>query len=98
MKGTELHIMMKQLINNQGASFIADKRFANILLDMGCFDNYPKCKNVLRTINESGYAKHILAYVDGYEPKDDTFVTIFKELSVGIGRRGYYVGYANALL
>lgn len=81
MKGTELHIMMKQLINNQGASFIADKRFANILLDMGCFDSCPKCKNVLKTINENDYTNRILAYVDGYEPKDDIFVTIFNELS-----------------
>ena len=81
MKGTELHIMMKQLINNQGASFITEKRFANILLDMGCFDSCPKCKYVLKTINEGSYANRILAYVDGYEPKGDTFVTIFNELS-----------------
>ena len=81
MKGTELHIIMKQLINNQGASFIADKRFANILLDMGCFDSCPKCKNVLKTINENDYANRILSYIDGYEPKDDTFMSIFDELS-----------------
>lgn len=81
MKGAELHIMMKQLINNQGASFIADKRFANILLDMGCFGGYPKCKNVLRTINENGYASRIISYIDGYEPKDEIFKTMFDELS-----------------
>ena len=81
MKGAEIHIMMKQLINNQGASFIADKRFANILLDMGCFGGYPKCKNVLRTINENGYASRIISYIDGYEPKDEIFKTMFDELS-----------------
>lgn len=81
MKSTELHIMMKQLINNQGASFIADKRFANILLDMGCFGSYPKCKNVLKTINENDYANRILSYMDGYEPKDEIFNTMFDELS-----------------
>lgn len=81
MKSTELHIMMKQLINNQGASFIADKRFANILFDMGCFGGYPKCKNVLKTINENGYANRILSYMDGYEPKDEIFKTMFDELS-----------------
>ncbi len=82
MKSTELHIMMKQLINNQGASFIADKRFANILLDMGCFGGYPKCKNVLKTINENDYANRILSYMDGYEPKDEIFNTMFNELSI----------------
>mgnify|MGYP003303635989 CR=1 FL=1 len=81
MKGTELHIMMKQLINNQGASFIADKRFANILLDMGCFGSYPKCKNVLKTINENDYVNRIISYMDGYEPKDEIFNTMFDELS-----------------
>ena len=81
MKSTELHIMMKQLINNQGASFITDKRFANILLDMGCFTNYPKGKNILKTINETDYANRILSYMDGYEPKDEIFNTMFDELS-----------------
>lgn len=80
MKSTELHIMMKQLINNQGASFITDKRFANILLDMGCFTNYPKGKNILKTINETDYANRILSYMDGYEPKDEIFNTMFDEL------------------
>ena len=73
---------MKQLINNQGASFIADRRFTNILLDLGCFDSCPKCKNVLKSINENDYANRILSYIDGYEPKDDTFMSIFDELSV----------------
>ena len=81
MKSTELHIMMKQLINNQGASFIADKRFANILFDMGCFTNFPKGKNILKTINEKEYANRILSYMDGYEPKDEIFNTMFDELS-----------------
>lgn len=81
MASSELHIMMKQLINNQGASFITDKRFTNILLDMGCFDICPKCKNVLKTINENDYANRILSYIVGYEAKDDTFMSIFDELS-----------------
>lgn len=71
---------MKQLINNQGASFITDKRFANILLDMGCFTNFPKGKNILKTINETDYADRILSYMDGYEPKDEIFNTMFDEL------------------
>lgn len=82
MKGTELHKMMKQLINNQGASFIEDKRFVNILLDMGCFDSYSKCKNVLKTINEGGFANRILAYVDGYESVGSVFLPMLDELSV----------------
>lgn len=81
MTGTELHIMMRQLINNQGASFIADKRFANILFDMGCFTDFPKGKSILKTINETDYANRILSYMDGYEPKDDIFNTMFDELS-----------------
>lgn len=72
--------MIKQLINNQGASFISDKRFTNILLDMGCFTNFPKGKNILKTINETDYANRILAYMDGYEPKDEIFNTMFDEL------------------
>ena len=71
---------MKQLINNQGASFITDKRFANILLDMGCFTNFPKGKNILKTINETDYAYRILSYMDGYEPKDEIFNTMLDEL------------------
>ena len=63
MKSTELHIMIKQLINNQGYSFIADKKFANILFDMGCFYDCPKCKNVLKTINENDYVNSILSYI-----------------------------------
>lgn len=81
MKSTELHIMMKQLINNQGPSFIVDKRFVNILLDMGCFTNFPKGKNILKTINEMDYANRILSYMDGYEPKDEVFNTMFDELT-----------------
>ena len=73
--------MIKQLINNQGASFIADKRFANILLDMGCFYDCPKCKNVLRTINESDYANRILSYIDGYESVDNVFLPMLDELN-----------------
>ena len=81
MASSELHIMIKQLINNQGASFIADKRFANILLDMGCFYDCPKCKNVLRTINESDYANRILSYIDGYESVDNVFLPMLDELN-----------------
>ena len=73
---------MKQLINNQGSSFIADKRFANILFDMGCFGGYPKCKNVLKIINENDYANRILSYIDGYESVDNVFLPMLDELSM----------------
>ena len=82
MKSTELHIMIKQLINNQGYSFIADKKFANILFDMGCFYDCPKCKNVLKTINENDYVNSILSYIDGYESVDNVFLPMLDELSM----------------
>lgn len=34
MTSTELHIVIRQLLNNQGKDFLKEKRFLNILSDM----------------------------------------------------------------
>lgn len=81
MTSTELHIVIRQLLNNQGKEFLKEKRFLNILSDMDCFADCPTCKKVFISIIENEHVEKIISYANGFESKTNTFNSIFEELS-----------------
>ena len=81
MTSTELHIVIRQLLNNQGKEFLKEKRFLNILSDMDCFADCPTCKKVFISIIENEHVEKIISYANGFESKPNTFNSIFEELS-----------------
>ena len=76
-----LHTIIKQLIDNQSALYITNKTFYNILCDMGCFDDFRKCRYVFKTIVEDGYTSMILDFYQGEKSKEETFLSICNELN-----------------
>jgi hypothetical protein len=81
MVSTELHIVIRQLLNNQGKEFLKEKRFLNILSDMDCFADCPTCKKVFISIIENNHVEKIISYANGFESKTITFNSIFENLS-----------------
>lgn len=81
MVSTELHIVIRQLLNNQGKEFLKEKRFLNILSDMDCFADCPTCKKVFISIIENNHLEKIISYANGFESKTITFNSIFENLS-----------------
>lgn len=56
----QLHVVVKQLVLQHGASIITESKLASMLSDLRAYDECPAMKHVLRDTIKLGYARKIL--------------------------------------